>query len=79
MQQRYDEGDAQDQQFLSIPQAAEQIGASRVWLWQRVKDGGVPAIRVGRGYGIAAEVVPTISPPKMGRPRGVRAGAGVPD
>lgn len=37
--------------LLSIPQAAEVVGVSRTHMWRLVRDGVVPAVRVGDSRG----------------------------
>lgn len=42
---------------MTIPQLAEEMGLSRVTVYNRVRDGHIPATRVGRNYIISARVV----------------------
>ena len=37
-------------EYLSIPQAAKELGVSRVVLYRKVKQGAVVAVRVGKNY-----------------------------
>ena len=39
-------------EFITIPQLAEQLGVSRIAVYNRVKKGQIPAVRVGRNYAI---------------------------
>ena len=37
-------------EYLSIPQAAKELGVNRVVLYRKVKEGAIVAVRVGRNY-----------------------------
>ena len=37
-------------EYLSIPQAAKELGINRVVLYRKVKEGSIIAIRVGKSY-----------------------------
>lgn len=37
-------------EYLSIPQAAKELGINRVVLYRKVKEGSMMAIRVGKNY-----------------------------
>ena len=37
-------------EYLSIPQAAKELGVSRVVLYRKVKEGTVVGLKVGRNY-----------------------------
>ncbi len=39
-----------DAEYLTIPQAAKELGVNRVVLYRKVKEGAVVAVRVGRNY-----------------------------
>ena len=39
-----------EDEYLSIPQAAKELGVSRVVLYCKVKQGAVVAVKVGRNY-----------------------------
>jgi excisionase family DNA binding protein len=43
--------------LLSLMEAAKVLGCSRVWVWRLVNDGRLPAVRVGRGWAVAAAAV----------------------
>jgi len=47
----------EDKQFLSIPEAAEIIGVSRIAVFKKVKKGQLPGIRIGRNWAIPAGAV----------------------
>lgn len=39
-----------DKEYLSIPQAAKELGVNRVVLYRKVKQGTIVAVRVGKNY-----------------------------
>ena len=39
-------------ELVTIPQLAKQLGVSRIAVYNRVKKGQIPAVRVGRNYAI---------------------------
>ena len=39
-----------ENEYLSIPQAAKELGVNRVVLYRKVKEGSVVAVRVGKNY-----------------------------
>jgi excisionase family DNA binding protein len=41
--------------YLSIPEAAKIMGLSRIAVFKKVKNGTIPAIKIGRAYAIAAK------------------------
>ena len=43
--------------LLSLMEAAERLGCSRVWVWRLVNDGRLKAVRIGRGWAVAAAAV----------------------
>lgn len=43
--------------FLSIPQAAQRLGITRIAVFKKVKSGRIMAIRVGRSWAIPAAAV----------------------
>ncbi len=60
-------------QLLSIPQAAEQLGVSRIRVWQWVKGERLPAVRLGNFWFINPADLASFAPRKPGRPRKDRA------
>lgn len=53
-------------EIFSIPEAAAILGVSRIAVFKRVKNGSIPAFRVGRSWAIARTDLPGTS----GRPAG---------
>lgn len=49
-----------NQKYITIPQLAKLLGVSRVAIYNRVKKGQVPAVRIGRDYAIADQTVAEI-------------------
>jgi len=43
-----------DKKYISIPEAAKIMGLSRIAVFRKVKNGEIPAIKIGRTYAIAA-------------------------
>ncbi len=39
--------------WFSIPQLAKELGISRIAVYRKVKDGRIPAVRIGRNYAIS--------------------------
>lgn len=37
-------------EYLSIPQAAKELGVNRVVLYRKVREGAIVAVRVGKNY-----------------------------
>ena len=60
-------------QLLSIPEAAAQLGVSRIRVWQWVHDQRLPAVRFGKYWFIDPADLATVVPQKRGRPRKDRA------
>jgi excisionase family DNA binding protein len=46
--------------YFSLPQIAKLIGVSRVTVYQRVRKGLIPAVKVGRNYVVPEVYVRTI-------------------
>jgi excisionase family DNA binding protein len=42
----------QNEEYITIPQLAEILGVSRITIYNRVKNGEIEAIRIGRIYAI---------------------------
>ena len=42
----------QNEEYVTIPQLAEILGVSRITIYNRVKNGEIKAIRIGRIYAI---------------------------
>ena len=42
----------QNEEYITIPQLAEILGVSRITIYNRVKNGEIKAIRIGRIYAI---------------------------
>lgn len=45
---------------ITIPQLAKLLGVSRIAIYNRVKKGEIPAIRIGRDYAITDQTVANI-------------------
>ena len=50
-------------EYLTIPQAAKELGINRVVLYRKVKEGAVVAIRVGKNYFIHRSHINPINRP----------------
>ncbi len=46
--------------YITIPQLAKLLGVSRVTIYNRVKKGQIPAIKIGRDYFITDQTVEEI-------------------
>jgi excisionase family DNA binding protein len=55
--------------LLSIPEAAAQLGVSRVRVWQWVNGARLPAVRLGNYWFIDPADLTSVVPQKRGRPR----------
>jgi len=51
-------------QYISIPELAKEIGISRVAVFNKVKNGQIPAEKIGRNYAIRVENVEHLMPGK---------------
>ena len=40
------------EKYITIPQLAKLLGVSRISIYKKVKNGKIPAIRIGRNYAI---------------------------
>ncbi len=47
----------EDKQYISTTEAAQELGISRVTVFNRIKSGQIPAKKVGRNYIIEKKVV----------------------
>lgn len=65
--------DADDAGFVTTKEAAKHLGLTRQMVNRRIKDGDLPATRVGRDWAIPRSALPKM-PPKKARP-GVAATA----
>ena len=43
--------------FFSLPEAAAELGISRIAVFKKVKKGNIAAIRIGRNWAISAETL----------------------
>ncbi len=50
----------QDKKYISIPELARLLGLSRIAVYRKVKQGTIPAIRIGRTYGVRQEAVDSL-------------------
>lgn len=50
----------QQKKLLSTAELAQLLGVSRVAVFQKIKEGKIPATKVGRSYVVDANDVPTI-------------------
>ena len=46
--------------YITIPQLAKLLGVSRVAIYNRVKKGQIPAIKIGRDYAISDQTLEEI-------------------
>lgn len=62
----------EDRRLLTIPQAADEIGMSRVVLWRHVRKGAIPTVDAGPYRLIDADELAKFQAQrrKPGRPRG---------
>ena len=44
-------------EYVTIPELAKVLGISRIAVYNRVKQGKIPAIRIGRSFGVPAAAV----------------------
>lgn len=54
-----------DKKYMTIPELAEVLGISRIAVYNRVKKGQIPAIRIGKTYGITDKTVAEILGDKL--------------
>ena len=45
------------EKYITIPRLAELLGVSRISIYQKVKKGQIPAIRIGRNYAITDQTI----------------------
>ncbi|MEA3306163.1 MAG: excisionase family DNA-binding protein [Elusimicrobiota bacterium] len=45
---------ADEKEFYSVPEFAKELGISRIAVFKKVKNGKLPAIRIGRNWAIPA-------------------------
>ena len=48
------------QNYITIPQLAKLLGVSRIAIYNRVRKGQIPAIKIGRDYAITDQTVAEI-------------------
>lgn len=48
------------ERYISIPQLAKLLGVSRIAIYNRVKKGQIPAIKIGRDYAISDQTLDDI-------------------
>jgi len=46
--------------YITIPELAKLLGVSRIAIYQRVKKGLIPAVRIGRNYAVTDQTVTSI-------------------
>ena len=44
-------------EYITIPQLAKLLGVSRIAIYNKVKKGEIPALRIGRNYAIDNETI----------------------
>lgn len=47
--------------YLSVSGIAKLLGISRIAVFQKIKKGEIPAIRIGRSYAISTDDIPVLS------------------
>lgn len=60
--------------LLSVIQVAECLGVNRHRVWRLIRDGRIPATKIGHGYVVRSEDVAAYRPLPPGRPRKVTDG-----
>lgn len=50
----------EEKKYLSIPELAKLLGVSRITIFNRVKAGKIPAVKIGRNYAISEELLDQI-------------------
>ncbi len=55
-----------EKQFISTTELAHKLGVSRVTIFNRIKQGKIPAQKVGRNFVIRVEDVPEIGGKQLG-------------
>lgn len=46
-----------NKEYVTIPELAKILGISRIAVYNRVKQGKIPATRIGRNFGVPASVI----------------------
>ena len=49
-----------NKKFITIPELAKMLGVSRITIYNRVKKGQIPAIKIGRTYVITDKTIANI-------------------
>ena len=49
-----------NQRYITIPELAKLLGVSRIAIYNRVKKGQIPAIKIGRTYAITDQTIANI-------------------
>jgi excisionase family DNA binding protein len=60
---------AMNNEFLTVPQAAQRLGYSIAWVRRLCQQGRIQAVKVGRDWLVPESTLDDFKPRKIGRPK----------